>query len=318
MASNSGSADLLRLPRVFDIVISDFGRETAIKLVQNVAVLEHRIIRSKLKDPTFKFFDEYRRIMFALIGDIAYIKQPQIDEYRGRGILDSGILLGMSGESIPASVKERLTQCIKEQAMYALSRGYRWIRVVIPCNTLSPISRGLEVDLRATIGSAKLIAGGLNTGARTSDDGVHKVDDIRFHAWTVPQTVLHAIQRKEALPTDLLVLGTSTAVSTYREELAQMEPRPAIKILELTAEEQEVVNEAIIAAIDGDRGEIDRSRMDILNKIIEPRRASGQAFTIIEACTDFELSVGINSLDFFTKELVNDVYDVIDKGDEHK
>ena len=58
--------------------------------------------------------------------------------------------------------------------------------------------------------------------------------------------------------------------------------------------------------------------MDILNKIIEPRRASGQAFTIIEACTDFELSVGINSLDFFTKELVNDVYDVIDKGDEHK
>ena len=68
---------LRNIPYVYDIVLSDFGRDATIRLVTKLVDGERTRIRQVLdtegdsrKTP---FFDEYRRIMFTCVGDLAYI-----------------------------------------------------------------------------------------------------------------------------------------------------------------------------------------------------------------------------------------------------
>src|SRR3989344_8912231 len=95
---------LLNSPKIFDIIISDFGREAAVKYVRSMAAHEREIIYARLKTSRHKFYDEYRKIMFVLVGDIAYYKESMIEKYKDKKYLDSGILIGIGKLEIPHEV----------------------------------------------------------------------------------------------------------------------------------------------------------------------------------------------------------------------
>ena len=70
---------LQNIPYVYDIVLSDFGREATIRLLTELVNGERTRIQQLLEanggPREAPFFDEYRRIMFACVGDVAYISK---------------------------------------------------------------------------------------------------------------------------------------------------------------------------------------------------------------------------------------------------
>ena len=77
------------------IVISDFGRDAALRFCLALSQEERRYIQETyLKE--YSFFDEYRRIILALIGDLPFAKSKILNMYRDR-YLDNQVLIGFPG-----------------------------------------------------------------------------------------------------------------------------------------------------------------------------------------------------------------------------
>ncbi|MEM2161108.1 MAG: hypothetical protein QXN55_09165 [Candidatus Nitrosotenuis sp.] len=297
-------SSLLQQPCIFDIIISDFGRESAIEFIRSLAIIEKRIIHTYLDQPDMEFYDEYRRIMFVFIGDIAYFKRAQIERYRQKGYLDERILLGIGDLEIPDDIRDRLIYSTLEQIYVGLNHGYDNIRIVIPCNTLSPLGFHLRQLLLDKEQALKLLRTTL--GSELRSEIIERLKQAKFSIYTVPTIVLDEITKSRGTKADLLVLGTTPIMEIYKSEVDNM--RLDYKLLELSKADQTLINRTVVAAIDGDASVVRQMRQRIDADVINPRKQQNQEMVVVEACTDFDLALGINSREVFVHRLVYDAY----------
>ena len=310
MAGHCGDnmTNLLAFPYFYDIIISDFGRAAAVEYIRSVAELEQRTIQRHFIDKGSAFYDEYRRIMFAFIADLGYFKKRQIDASVPEGTIDSDILIGFKGNPIPDDVRDKIAVAVIEQVYLALNRGYKNIRIIIPCNTISPLGNYIY-NLVNNPDEFKTILV-RHSGVSESSPVFALRADAKFSVYTPPALVIDEIRKAHAGKVSILVFGTPVTVEIYKSLIMKLGLNNQLTVLPLESGEQELVKQVIEAAISGDTASADSIKEGIKGRIILPRQNTAGDLRIIEACTDIRLGLGINSLDVLVNRAVNDVYGI--------
>jgi hypothetical protein len=301
-------AMLLKYPYFYDIIISDFGRTAAIEYIRSVAALEQRTIQRHFIDKDSAFYDEYRRIMFAFIADLGYFKNRQINSVIPKGKFDSDILIGFKGEAIPDDIRDRIAIAVIEQVYLALNRGYKNIRIIIPCNTISPLGHYIYNLISNAEEFITIMT--RHSGVRPSSPVFSLLANATFGLYTPPALVIDEIRKAHAGKVSILVFGTPTTVQIYKSHILKLGLENQLTVLPLEFDEQNLVNQVIEASIGGDTASYDSIKEEIRGRIILPRQNVADDLRVIEACTDIRLGLGINSLDVLVTRAVNDVYGI--------
>ena len=299
---------ILKYPYFYDIIISDFGRAAAIEYIRSVAELEQRTIQRHFIDKGSAFYDEYRRIMFAFIADTGYFKNRQINSAIPKGKFDSDILIGFKGEALPDDIRDRIAIAVVEQIYLALNKGYKNIRIIIPCNTISPLGHYIYDLIRNPEEFNSIMT--QNSGVSPSSPVFSLLANAILSVYTPPALVIDEIRKGHAGKVSILVFGTPATVQIYKSLILKLGLEKQLTVLPLESGEQELINQVIEAAISGDTASTDSIKEKIRGRIIVPRQNAADVLRVIEACTDIRLGLGINSLDVLVTRAVNDVYGI--------
>ncbi|HWH31878.1 MAG TPA: hypothetical protein VNU01_04340, partial [Egibacteraceae bacterium] len=129
--------EVLDVRPVCQVVIGDFGRDAAVRYLSALSRSERRFLQGVLAPCGLPFFDEYRRITWVALAEVAFIKAELIESVRRRdGHLTDQVLLGEAWSAVPESVMEALVELVMTAVAAVVSRGYERVRVVLPCNSL--------------------------------------------------------------------------------------------------------------------------------------------------------------------------------------
>jgi hypothetical protein len=282
----------------YDIIISDFGREASVEYLRLSAVKERQVIQSLLRLGNFEFFDEYRRIMFSMIGDVAFFKRSMISRVAAKnGYLTDEVLIGLGQTDTTAEFERNVIFCVLKEVVSAVDRGYRQIRVIIPCNTLSTFTFKIG-RLLNDLPQLKIIVD-------TFDQpffGYDKINQARITVHTVPEAVIEKAARE--LNTHLLLLGTAHTNEIYKRLCANT----TMKVINLDQREQKLIDQAIVGSIGGDIAEMAKHRNELMAELVEPQQSQNKNLLVVEACTDFKLNIGLSSLEIFAYEMVSKCY----------
>ncbi|HMG16372.1 MAG TPA: hypothetical protein VK590_13035, partial [Saprospiraceae bacterium] len=141
---NSLVKKILELPVIFDIIISDFGREATNRYLKLIELKEKNIISKILKKNSRVFYDEYRRIMYTVIADLNYFKNAEIlKATQENGFISDEILIGLGNTQISNVFFERVTFSVIHNVNLAILHGHNTIRITIPCNSLSFVTESI-------------------------------------------------------------------------------------------------------------------------------------------------------------------------------
>jgi hypothetical protein len=294
------ASDVLQIPIVYEIVVGDFGRAAAIDYLRMVSERERTLIRERLASANLPFFDEYRRIMFAALGDVAFYKKSLIDDVlRAEGHLSRQVLIGGGMTPVSREIVDRVATTVAQTALAALARGYERIRIAIPCNALSDLAVQIGDILQSPDNLDRLSA---RPELQLAEP--HRLLSADLAVRTVPEAVLRLISKESDTAPRLLLLGAAGALAIYE----RMSETYGVEILEIRPDEQELVDEAVVAAIGGEPSAVQRCRELLLRDVINPRREELGELTVVEACTDFSFGLGVSSLEMFAEDLVQSCY----------
>lgn len=313
-ATSQVNPALASIPFVYDIVVSDFGREAAIAYLQESSAMEMEAILRATRTTLERFSDADRRIMPYGIGDIEYIKAPLIASFGPGKLLDERVLVGLDSDELPTSVSNRLVDLIVAALRnLAVTRSADHVRIVLPCNTLGGFGESFE----ALMGNIDTRIQLVQTGARRSQtaEQLQWISDCRVSLCTVPTAVVDFISRSASRKpvTELIVLGGRATQQSYKR--AAQAGAAGLLVADLSDYEQELVNNAISVAIDQDSHRNAQARQSLERVITRPRLASNPNSIVIEACTDFDLGIGLRSRSILAYELVRSVYgELVDLG----
>ncbi len=297
------AASLFEVPVTYDIIVSDFGRDAAIEYQRLIAEQEKRLINTVLANENLDFFDEYRRIMYSVVADIAFLKKDEIRScVQKQGFLTDDILIGVgANKGMSQDFIDRIGYTVIQNLLIAASRGYKRIRVMIPCNTLSGLTRqiGEMISSKETI---KYFANKFNYLPPTLD----LLDNVNISMHTVVESVIQYVMRQKHLDgnIELLVLGTRGTNQLYTF-FAQKYP---ISVLPIENKEYTLIDQTVVASIGGDREKIVACSNRLQTDIVTPRIGNHNNLFVLEACTDFHLGIGTSSLEAFASEMVFDCY----------
>lgn len=295
---SSIAQSLLSQQLTFDIIVSDFGREASIEFLRLAAVKERQVIQSLLRLNNLEFFDEYRRIMFSMIGDVAYFKKTLIGEvFDKRGYLTDEVLIGLGQTDTTADFEKNVFFCVLNEVLGAINRGYGQIRIVIPCNTLSTFTFKMGRILNDLTTLESIID--------TFDKriiGYECIKKAKITVHTVPEAVIEKASRD--MNTHLLLLGTAHTNEIYKRLCFNT----GLQIIELDSREQKIIDQAIVGSIGGDIAEMAKHRNELMIELVQPRQLQNEKLLVIEACTDFKLNIGLSSLEIFAHEMVSKCY----------
>ncbi len=296
--------DVLEAPVTYDLIVSDFGRDAAIEYLKLVAARERRLIEPILRGAGCEFFDEYRRIMFTVIADVAFFKRSAIaNSTKNCGYLTEDILVGVGATPISRDFVDRVAISVVQEILAALGRGHELLRVAIPCNGLSVLAQEVariissEMELSRIVG---VYAPGMLDFSR--------IATARIRVRTVPEAVVQhlAAGQEPGRHAHLLVLGTRGTNAQY--EL--LTNSSALIALPIEDAEYELIERSIVASIGGDLKEIAKCRERLGEELITPRRRLFEDLIVLEACTDFRLGLGVSSLELFADAMVADCYNL--------
>lgn len=295
-------SNLLKTRITYDIIVSDFGRDATIEYLRLVATSEKRLIKTILKRDDREFFDEYRRIMFTAVGDLAFFKESAIAQSAtSSGYLTKDILIGLGPSPMSQEFVDRVALSVIQEVLAAMDRGHERLRILIPCNGLSVLAQKIK-QVTCSVGELRRIVKAY--ALMTSDFDRVAAAHISVH--TVPEAVIIYLAETKKVDemTHLLVLGTR-GVNTIYETLAESHD---MNVLHVEDWEYELIDKAIVASIGGDQGEVDSCREQLQKELIEPRRGLFDDLVVLEACTDFHLGLGLSSLELFADAMVADCY----------
>jgi hypothetical protein len=289
--------ELLELPLTYDVVVSDFGREAALNYLRAVSIKEREIISAVLNQEGRPFFDEYRHIMFSVVADIAYLKKQAIAHcVAENAYLTEDVLIGVGPSPMPGDLVDRAAAIVAQAASAAVERGYDRIRVVAPCNRLADLTRDV-VEVLESDHELKRIARAHRLRAFCT------FESVELTAHTAPDAVMHKIV--EAQSERVLVLGTADVREIYRRAIP---PDYRVELATIDPSEQALIEETVVASIGGVTRRIDECRRRIWERLIAPRQAQEGGFAVVEACTDFSLGLGLNSLEALAEAMAADAY----------
>lgn len=298
------TSDLLEMHTTYDIIVSDFGRDATIEYLRLVSESEKQLIETILARDGYEFFDEYRRIMFTVIGDLAFLKESAIaTNATNNGYLTEDILIGLGSSPMSQEFVDRMILSVIQEVLAAMDRGHKRLRLMIPCNTLSDLTKKVGRMIR----SGEELKRTVKAYAPTIYD-YDKTVAAQISVHTVPEAVMrHLAEIKEpGEMTHLLVLGTRNTNAIY-EALSKSY---AINVLPLNDLDYELIDKAIVASIGGEWNKVDLCREQLQKDIIEPRSDFFEDLVVLEACTDFRLGLGLNSLQVFAEAMVADCYQI--------
>ena len=293
-------------PPVLAVVLSEFGRDAALRFCATLAELERRRIVELGGSP---FFDEYRRMTLALVGDLPYVKAPTLARYRERRErLDERVLVGFPGGLPLEQVTPRLGLLALEAMRGPVARGVERVLVLLPCNTLAAASRRMaarfasEASLAALIEEALPDRPALARELRAGCGALLERVELSFP--TVPSAVVRAVEQTGG--DALMPLGTVGVVETYRAALrrcdSRLEPVPPDEA------GQQAVLRAIQASISGDAARRSEARSALEQLVARARAEHGEGITVVEACTDLDYNVGLDSAAAYAASVVDRVY----------
>jgi hypothetical protein len=296
--------DLLLMPITYDIIVSDFGRDATIEYLRIVATSEKRLINKVLENEHREFFDEYRRIMFTVIGDLAYFKEKAISESAvHNGFLTEDILIGLGSSPMSDGFVDRVSFSVIQEILAAIDRGHQRLRIMIPCNGLTVLAKKIEAVIRSGGELERIVSAYSSTISN-----LEKITSTTISVETVPNAVIRHLAKtnnqRETL--QLLVLGTRGVNEIYRSFLNSY----PMRILALTDLEYDLIDKTIVASIGGERTEIESCRRALHKELIQPRNEYSN-LVILEACTDFQLGLGLSSLEVFAEAMVSDCYEPV-------
>jgi hypothetical protein len=303
------AANLLEIPVTYDIVVGDFGRDATIEYQRLVAEQEKQLINKILANENLDFFDEYRRIMYSVVADIAFLKKDEIRySTRKHGHLTDEILIGVGTNSgMSQDFVDRVLLTVIQSVFTAVSRGYKRIRIMIPCNTLS----GLTKQIGEMIHSNNIISNYANKFSYLvqKKDLLDKVN-ISIHT-VIDSVIRHSMRTKDiSEKINFLVLGTRGTNELYTS-YGQNYP---ISVLPLENWEYKLIDKTVVASIGGDREKIFACSNQLQTDLIAPRRKIYNNLFVLEACTDFHLGLGTSSLEAFASEMVLDCYQPLESS----
>jgi hypothetical protein len=284
---------LSNIDTVFDIVIGDFGRMASIRYLHIVAERERQVISQALGEFDIRFYDEYRRIMTVTLNVLEYLKREPISHVIQSGkYFDDSILIGLGGTTISAPLMDAATMIVAAQVELARSMGYNRIRLVMPCNGMSPL---ITAVARAVIDHM--------VPAQPSANSNY---ELQLEVYTVPEVVCErVVENARSHPKqNVIVLGTAAVNDFYRLNFAGSR----MSVLPLSGEQHALIDRAIVSSIAEDERGINETRQQIVQEIVEPSRSALGDPLIIEACTDFDLGIGRSSLKIFAEAMVDGVY----------
>jgi len=236
--------------------------------------------------------------MFNLICDIAWFKRNAIaNELVKKGDITRDILIGIGpnrvADEFVTSATTSVTECIES----ALRRQYKRVRVYAVCNGLTDLVK--EIASKSVGSLAGEAARHLmrETGQCTMKNGA------RIEFFDVPSSVTKGIAKLQTVD-PVLVIGTEGVNEIYEKCLSEA----GLQRFKLSRADYRLIDDAIVAAIGQNRDEIRRVRDEISLQFVEPFRSRFRAGVVVEACTDFDFGLGVNSLKAFAEEMVLDVY----------
>lgn len=267
------------------VVLGDFGRGAALRFCASLARAERSCLVRRLPAEA-PFFDEYRRMTLALVGDLPFVKARVLERFARSGeFLDGRVLVGFPGGPEPRDVQERLAVLALEAMTGPLKRGVRRVEVLLPCNTLAPVSWALQERFAADEALARAVEG------------------ARLSFPTVPEAVLEAA--KVAGGQAVLPLGTRGIDETYREAARRL--GSDVEVVAADARQEGTVLEAIGAAIEGGARR-QRAHRSLTELVDEARGRLGEGLVAVEACTDLDYGVGMDSNAAYARAVVDSIY----------
>jgi hypothetical protein len=292
----------LRLPYVYDIVLSDFGRVATLRLLGEVASIERDIVR-RLIGHDHEFFDEYRRIMFTCVGDIAHIKSDTIRGYADRALpLDRKVLFGVGETPIPTDAVSAIADVLIGPISEAVERGYQKLRIVIPCNTLAEIDYELVrlLDKRLP---------GISVAHYDPQLVTSPLPGPHVMLYSVPRVVLgHLLgNRTTSRRVSLVLIGTAAARSAYQVAIDEVGLENVL-VVACSPEQQVLMDQLVAASIDGDQSEVASLSETLERQLIHAQYVDRGSFVVVQASTDLSIGLGTESLKVYARQLVLDAY----------
>lgn len=292
----------LHLPYVYDIVLSDFGRAATLRLLNEVAGIERDIVR-RLIGHDHDFYDEYRRIMFTCVGDIAHIKSQTILRYTDRGLpLDRNVLFGVGDTPISADAASTIADVLTGPISDAFERGYHQLRIVIPCNTLAEIDHELLrlLDKRLP---------GVSVGHYDPQRATSTLPGPQVVLYSVPRVVLGHLLDHRTTPrhVSLVLIGTAAARSAYQAAIEET-GLENVRVVACSPDQQVLMDRLVAASIDGDQSEVISLVEFLERQLIHAQHVDRGSFVVIQASTDLSIGLGTESLKVYARQLVLDAY----------
>ncbi len=292
--------------RTLAVVVGDFGRDATLRFLQAVSRQERARITERLPAGV-PFFDEHRQMTLAVTGDLPFVKAPALDDVDwATTVFDERVLVGFPGGPTALDVAPRLGALALEAMVGPALRSEGPVLLLIPCNTLAPASWWIANQLTLPEAAVAMFrAGGGSTRLLPVIEEVASALAPRVRTITPPEGALREAHRLGA--TSVTPLGTDHIDEIYREAADRMSHLVAVE--SPRQEWRAVASEAIVAAIDGDDTQRRRSAERLEGVARQARRAHGEGHLIIEACTDLDYGVGLDSNDAYAREVVRAIYD---------
>ena len=288
---------------VHAVVVGDFGREAAIRFCSLLAAVERERVRAELATP---FFDEYRRLSLHLVCDLTYLKAGQLAPYRAADrAVDRRILAGFDGGLSVEELVPRIGALLFETLAGAMGRGARRALALAPCNTLAPACWALEERFgRPGTIVETLLEAGREVCLAERDSAVRLVEQMQVSFISVPEAVVRTAERAGAKA--LLPLGTSGIGEIYREAVRRS--GSGIRLVLPDGPGRAAVLRTIEASVDGERCELAASRSEVLALVDRCRQRHGGDLLVVEACTDLDLGLGLDSTRAYAEAVVDAAY----------
>ena len=255
-----------------DIIIGDFGRQGTLRYFQEFSRYEKEVIQNIIDNDAF--FDEHRTLRYTITGLLSDIKKELIKQIYGDScVFDSRILIGSKNGPTPMEFVGEFLEHITPYVASVISNGSTDIRIIIPYNTLAPLSIRLDELFRDYLDSNTAYSG------------------IKINIPNIPSVVI-----KNVISDNLYLIGTPSAFLAYEKEIRLQSLD--IKLSGGSDEELELSEKIILNCIRGN------NTMDLMKNINFPNSS------IVSACTDVMIPGTIDSLSLFARQMAEDAYTI--------
>jgi len=123
-----------------DIIVGDLGRRGTLRYFDAFSEAERDYLADSLETDTF--YDEYRQIRYTVVGSLPEIKRELLPDKLSE--IDDSVLVGVEGGQSPLELLPEIIRILAPTINAAVAQGAQRMRIIIPCNTMYLVSKGIS------------------------------------------------------------------------------------------------------------------------------------------------------------------------------